>query len=369
MDSSKRIAGSTTRWLRRHKFARRDSHRRRASFLGGLCVRVLKMADDITADPVSNSKAPVNWFQTTPDWAKRNPLAALLLLTIIATLVYFFGFVKLFTNGNLSTWIWAWQAWTPATNYEHAQIIPIITLFLVWLARNKLRVAPIGSSRWGWLFIAVGLFLFVAGARTLQGRLALTSLPFLLFGVVLYVWGRNVARILLFPIFFLLFMVPINFLTQATSNLQFIETGAASAICNFFGLAVYTVGTSVNAANEAFHFQIDEGCSGIRSLMAIAMLSAVYGHLSQNRLWKKLAIFAAALLFAIIGNTGRLVSIIVMARVFGQDLAGGPYHVISGYLSFPFAIGAMLLFGKLLNINPKGVESPRSAKESISYDH
>ena len=302
-------------------------------------------------------------------WCRKNPVPAALIAAVMVTLVYFFGFIKLFMNGTLSTWSWAWQAWNPETNYEHAKIIPLITVFLVWHARNKLKVAPIGSSRWGWLFIGVGLFLFIAGARTLQARLALTSLPFLLFGVVLCVWGKHVARILLFPIAFLLFMVPLNFLTQATTRLQFIETGAASAICNFFGLAVYTIGTSISAANESFHFQIDEGCSGIRSLMAIAMLSAVYGHLSQNRLWKKLAIFAAALLFAIIGNTGRLVSIIVMARVFGQDLAGGPYHVISGYLSFPFAIGAMLLFGKLLNMNAQGANGSGTAKESISYDY
>src|SRR5438445_5620948 len=325
------------------------------------------MAEDIVTDSVNGSKASANWLQVTRDWTQRSQLGAVLLLTIIATLVYFFGFVKLFTNGSLSTLTWAWQAWSPETNYEHAKIIPFITVFLIWHARNKLKVAPVSSSRWGWLFIGIGLFFFVAGARTLQARLALTSLPFLLFGVVLYVWGRNVARILLFPIAFLLFMVPLNFLTQATTKLQFIETGAASAICNFFGLAVYTVGTYVNSANQSFHFQIDEGCSGIRSLMAIAMLSAVYGHLSQNRLWKKLAIFAAALLFAIIGNTGRLVSIIVIARLFGQDLAGGPYHVISGYLSFPFAIGAMLLFGKLLNMNAQGGKGAGTAKESISY--
>jgi exosortase len=323
------------------------------------------MAEDIVTDSVNCSKASANWLQVTRDWTKHDPLAAALLLTIIATLVYFFGFLRPFMNGTLSTWTWAWQAWNPETNYEHAKIIPLIAVFLVWYARDKLKVAPIGSSRWGWLFIGVGLFLFVAGARTLQARLALTSLPFLLFGVVLCVWGRSVARILLFPIAFLLFMVPLNFLTQATTKLQFIETGAASAICNFFGLAVYTVGTSVNAANESFHFQIDEGCSGIRSLMAIAMLSAVYGHLTQNRLWKKLAIFAAALLFAIIGNTGRLVSIMVAARLFGQDLAGGPYHVISGYLSFPFAIGAMLLFGKLLNINARRAKSAQG--EAIDF--
>jgi exosortase len=164
-------------------------------------------------------------------------------------------------------------------------------------------------------------------------------------------------------------MVPLNFLTQTTSNLQFIETGAATAICNFVGIHVYSLGTTINATNESFHFQIDEGCSGIRSLMAIAMLSAIYGHLTQDRLWKKLLLFSAAIIFAIIGNAGRLVSIMVMARVFGQEVAGGTYHAISGYLSFPFAIAAMLLFGRLINLHFGAVKSASLVKENVSYDY
>ena len=136
-------------------------------------------------------------------WAKRNPAAVFLGTVIVLTLIYFFGFVKVFLNGHLSTFTWAWQAWNPETNYEHAKLIPFITAFLIWYARDKLKAAPISSSRWGWLFIGLGLILFVAGARTLQGRLALMALPFLLFGIVLYVWGKDVARILLFPIAFL----------------------------------------------------------------------------------------------------------------------------------------------------------------------
>lgn len=321
------------------------------------------------ANAVSNPSAPVNWFEAGGGWIKRNPAAAILLLTIVATLVYFLGFVRLFVNGGVSTLVWAWQAWTPETNYEHAKLIPLIVVFLVWYDRDKLKNAPVSSSRWGWLFIGFGLFLFFAGARTLQARLALTALPFLLFGIVFYVWGKAVARVLLFPIAFLLFMVPLNFLTQATAKLQLIETGVASMICNFIGIHVNAVGTVVQGADNAFHFEVDEGCSGIRSLMAIAMLSAIYGHFTQDRLWKKLLIFAAAILFAIIGNAGRLVSIFAVARFFGQDLAGGPYHIISGYLSFPFAIAAMVLFGKLLNLQPARLKQIAVEKEKISYDY
>ena len=312
---------------------------------------------------------PVSDFQFISTWIRRNPLSALLLLVIAATLVYFLGFVRLFSAGTESTLVWAWRAWNPETNYEHAKLIPFIAAFLVWYDRDKLKNAPVSSSGWGWLFIGFGLFLFFAGARTVQARLALTALPFLLFGIVLYVWGNKVARVLLFPIAFLLFMVPLNFLTQATAKLQFIETGIATAICNFIGIHVNSVGTVVQAADNTFHFEVDEGCSGIRSLMAIAMLSAIYGHLTQNRLWKKLAIFAAAILFAIIGNAGRLVSIFAVGRFFGQDLAGGPYHKISGFLSFPFAIAAMLLFGKLLNLRPVQLKQIATKEDKVSYDY
>lgn len=296
---------------------------------------------------------------TTPAQSRFSESSLLIVmvgLTIILTLAYFFGYLRLFTAGQLSTAVWAWQAWRPETNYEHARLIPLIVVFLLWYDRRKIKQVRMGSSPWGWLFIALGLLLYLAGARTLQARLSLMAVPFVLFGIVLYVWGPQAARRLLFPIAFLFFMVPLNFVTQATVPLQFFETRLASAICNLIGIHLHSLGSIMTAADNSFRFEVDEGCSGIRSLMAIAMLAAIYGHFTQDRLWKKLAIFAASLVFAIIGNAGRLVSIVLVARFFGQDLAGGPYHAISGYLSFPFAMAAMVLFARLLNIGAKRKE-------------
>lgn len=324
--------------------------------------------------PDQSSASPPT--STIVGWIKSNPLGAALLAANILTLFYFYGFVGLFPdpgNGIRSTFIWAWHAWNPVTNYEHAKLIPIIVAGLLFYERKRIMAAPLGSSAWGWLFIAIGILLFVVGARSLQARLSLSSLPFLLFGIVLYAGGRSLARVLLFPIAFLFFMVPLNFLTQGTTGLQSLETHAASKICNLLGVGVYALGNTINATNEAFHFSIDEGCSGIRSLMAISMLSALFAHFTQDRLWKKIAIFAGSIVFAIIGNAGRLVSIVLVGRFFGQDLAGGPYHAISGFLSFPFALAAMVLFAKLLNIGPlrpaAAPSAPPLPKQSVSYDY
>ncbi len=305
-------------------------------------------------------------MEATIAWVKANPFSAFLIATVVGTFVYFFGFLPLFTGGQWSTAKWAWEAWSPQANYEHAKLIPLIVAFLIWYDRKKLTAAPLGSSRWGWLFIGIGLFLFFAGARTLQGRLALTSLPILLFGVVLYVWGKDVARALLFPIAFLFFMVPLNFLTQATFRLQFIETAIASTFCNLIGVKVHTIGTLVDSADNSFHFQVDEGCSGIRSLMAIAMFSAIYGHFTLDKVWKKFVLFAGSLLFAIIGNAGRLISVFIVGRFFGQDLAGGPYHAVAGFISFICAFVAMVLFAMLLNIKLPAIKQPPTANEGAT---
>ena len=109
-------------------------------------------------------------------------------------------------------------------------------------------------------------------------------------------------------------------------------------------------GVTLRAVDESFQFQVIGDCSGINSLMAITLMTAVFAHLTQDRLWKKLALFTASIPVALIGNMARLVSIMVVAKCFGQQAAGGWFHEISAYIiSFPLAFTALCVVNKLLN--------------------
>ena len=91
-------------------------------------------------------------------------------------------------------------------------------------------------------------------------------------------------------------------------------------------------------------------CSGINSLMAITLMTAVFAHLTQDQLWKKFVLFASSIPVALIGNMARLTAIMVVAKCFGQSVAGGWFHEISAYIiSFPFAFGALCAVNYLLN--------------------
>jgi exosortase len=268
---------------------------------------------------------------------------------ILGTLYYFFAVTRIYESLPLT--IWAWARYAPQYNSEHGKLVPLIFVFLVWYHRDEIAKAKKAGSNQGLLWVALGCIFFAIGARTLQGRMGMAAFPVLLYGIVLYLWGKEVARILLFPIAFLIFLIPMSAIEQATSNLQWLVTGAAQGICGALGIGLYRQGSTLIPVDQSFGgFDVAEGCSGIRSLMAMIMVTSIFVHLTQTVRWKQIVIFSLSVGFAIIGNTGRIVSIFIVARFFGAKFAGGDYHEVSGYISFPIAIGAMLAVSWVLDL-------------------
>ena len=313
-------------------------------------------------------------------WFKRNPLAAALLVTIVGTFFWFFGAVHLFVNGSETAADWAQKAWNPEQDQEHSWLVPFAFIGLIIYHWEELVQAPKRGSNLGLVYAGIGILLFVLSTRCLEPRMALLSLPFLFYGSALFIWGKHVARILLFPCAFLIFLIPFGVIQQATFRLQFIITGTVSALANIVGIHNEAVGTTLQGQNGSFHFEVAEGCSGIHSIIAITMLTSIYMHLAESQLWKKAVVLACSVVFAIIGNIGRIFTILLVARLFSADIAGGKYHLISGYLIYPFAIMAMLGLSWLLNIDARhddqpppagesGPQKPGDAKPTYDYDY
>jgi len=304
------------------------------------------------------------------DWIKRNPINAFLLATLLGTFVYFYGFLRLYAG--LPVAHWAWLRWLPEYNQEHSRLVPFVFLFLIWYHRKALAEAKKEGSNWGLLLLGLGIFVYVVAARALQARLALAALPLLFSGILLFLWGKQVARILAFPSFFLLFLVPVAAIEQTSFRLQFLITGLVERLSGILGIKIYAVGTTLRAVDGSWGFDISEGCSGIRSLIAMVMITAVYVHLVEKQLWKKLTIFALSIVFAIIGNAGRIFTIIVIAKLGFPGFAGGLYHEYSGFIFFPIALAVMVLTSKLLNLKLGQVKASArtlTAEEKVTYDY
>lgn len=305
---------------------------------------------------------PVAGHYVALAWIRADPPAAAALAAIVATILAFYCLVPIFPTINQragqTVLQWARAAWNPETHYEHGPLVPFIVLILIWNALPKLDGVAPRPARTGLAPVCAGVLFYLLSARAVEPRIAMAGLPLLLWGSVLYAAGWRFARVLLFPIGCLLFMIPVPGVDQATVRLQLLVANASSVICTAIGIPMAVIGTTVRAADQSFNFEIVGGCSGINSLMAITLMTAVFAHLSESSLWKKILLFAASVPVAIIGNIARLVAIMIVAKCFGQDVAGGWFHEISAYVvSFPLALACLWAVHKLLNWP---VSTPRS---------
>ncbi|HYR59192.1 MAG TPA: exosortase/archaeosortase family protein [Chthoniobacteraceae bacterium] len=285
------------------------------------------------------------------EWCRRRPLAVLLLAASLGVLVYFFGFFKIFVNGTKSAAMWSSEAWNSENNQEHSWLVLPISLALIWYHSAKIRAMRTQPWNAGLAIVAFGVACFVVSARALQPRIAIFSLPLIVLGSVAFLWGRKAARVVLFPCAFMLFMTPIGGFVQGTVSLQLLVSTCVQALSSLIGLKIEMIGTTLKATDGSFDFEIAEGCSGIRSLMAMTMLTALFVHFTQNEWWKKGVIFVSSLVFAVIGNIGRIFSVILVAKFISAEFASKIYHDYSAFIFFPIAVLAMAAFAHALNLD------------------
>lgn len=278
----------------------------------------------------------------TSPWSQTRWHAALGALIIL----WFYAIETRFgANRGQSAFEWIWRAWNPETDYEHGWMFPLIVAGMIaqrWQALKQ-SVKP-GS----WLGIAVvflGALFFAAGCRTLQPRVTMGALPFLLWGSSLALWGWHTARQLFLPLFFFLLAIPLPSFQQATTHLQLIATAMAHHGAALFGVETIVQGNMIASASGAWEpLEIAKGCSGIRSLMALLMISGAWACMAPMSAWKRLVLFLSAVPLAILGNALRVISIFVIAEHGNAVWARNTWHDWSGLLLF-YPISMLMLLG------------------------
>lgn len=304
-----------------------------------------------------------NWKQTI--WHERWSLAALskseLIKIALAAMVVGLAFVIFHFQGNTadtgtfgrSVLRWVASMWGHSdAESSHGPFIPIVSLVVVWLRRRELMAAPKKTSRIGLALFIVALMLHYMGAKGQQTRISLFALVLMTWAVPFYLFGWQVAKILIFPCAYLIFAIPLNFLDTLTFPLRMLMTRMTTGFLNGLGLESVRSGSAIRcAAGGGFDFDVADPCSGLRSLLAMTAITAVYAYFTLDKLWKQWFLFMCSIPIAIIGNLTRIVTIALVAGSFGERVATGIYHDYSTYIFFPMAITLMITVGSLLQMN------------------
>ena len=171
--------------------------------------------------------------------------------------------------------------------------------------------------------------------------------------------GLAMARVVAFPLAFLLFAVPAGeFLLPTLIDWTADFTVAALRLS---GVPVY---------REANHFIIPSGawsvveaCSGLRYLIASVMIGVIYGVVSYRSPWRRAAFIAASIVVPIIANWLRAYLIVMLGHLSDNRLAVGVDHLIYGWLFFGVVMGLLFWIGSFWSEPPLDVPVVAAARK------
>jgi exosortase len=261
---------------------------------------------------------------------------ALVLLAISFALLYRHVIVKLVHD------------WATDDNYSHGFLIVPLACLFAWERRTRFRLAVRRPSNFGFLVALSSVALLLAGVLGAESFLTRISILGFLAGTILFLYGWAHLKIMLFPILFLILMIPVPAIifNQIAFPLQLFASKFGEAGLIACRIPVLREGNIIILSNISL--EVAEACSGIRSLISLVALGIVYGYFCDSRLWVRVALAFATIPIAIVTNGIRLAGTGIAAHVYGRGAAEGFFHTFSGWLVFAVAFVMLFLLHKMI---------------------
>lgn len=259
-----------------------------------------------------------------------------------------------------------WKTWAALIEYSlqnesasHILIIPIVAFCLLYFERNRIfqKNSPALVSGLAVVVAAVALF-WLATRLSDAGndRLSLEALALvtLWIGGFIGCYGLDVARAALFPLLFLLLMVPWPsvILDRVIVWLQAGSTDITYAIFKAVGVPVFRSGFTLRLPGVAI--EVASECSGIRSSMALLITCALAAHLYLRTKWKMILFVLLVIPLSIVKNGIRIATLTLLSLYVDPSFLKGSLHRDGGFVFFFLALAMLFPVLRLLEKTEKG---------------
>ncbi len=231
--------------------------------------------------------------------------------------------------------------WLQSSSFNHGVLIAPIAIWLMATDQRAKMIAP-APTFWASGIVALAAIVWLlgrAGNAELIEEIALVSL--LIAGVVT-VFGLQLARIWVFPLGFLYFMVPFG--GSLIPALQHLTASVVVSVLSFSGIPVTADGVLINTSAGAF--EIAEACAGFRFLISAVMISTLFSYLAFVS-WRKRGIFIGfAIALALTANIIRAFFLIILATLTEKKFGVGPEHILIGWFFYGAVFLTLIVIGR-----------------------
>jgi EpsI family protein len=226
--------------------------------------------------------------------------------------------------------------WASSEMYSFGFLVPLISGYLLWLRRDRLRELPRSPSLvLGGLVLGAGVLTLIVGRLSSINLLEELSLPVSIVGVVLLVFGRRLTESMTFPLLYLLTMIPFWEFLTGRLHLPFQLYSAVIGVgaLRTFGIPVIREGVLIELPNITL--EVAQVCSGVNNLVAVLCLGVPLTHFYVKGWWRRGFILFTAVLIALLSNGVRVAVVSFFAY---YDIRGA-----DGDIHGPFALLRTLL--------------------------
>ena len=240
------------------------------------------------------------------------------------------------------------QDWVDDSNYSHGFLIPLVSGWLIWKKREEFAKIKYQIDATGLILLIAGMIFFVMGNGAAEYFSLRLSFIMTLAGVIWYFLGREVIRLIWFELFFLLFMIPIPYVLyySATFPMQLLASKITAGIMNVIGMGVVRQGNILHI--QDYSLEVAEACSGVRSLLSLLALGALYAHMTQKKFSGKMLLFLSTIPIAVIGNVIRVLITSLIAYLITTDITSEPMHSLLGMIVFVIAFILLFILSAIL---------------------
>jgi len=227
--------------------------------------------------------------------------------------------------------------------YNYCSLLPFIVAYIIWEKRKELSRLSSQPTWLGLIPFGIGVFLYWLG---MLGELDFTlhlSIWFIIVGITLGHLGREKTKTILFPIFFMLSMIPFpNFIYQKISfTLKLLSSLFGVEMMRILGISAHREGNVIDLGYT--QLQVVDACSGLRYLIPLIVLGILLAYFFKAAWWKKAVLIISTLPISVIVNSLRIASVGILYPILGKKVVEGFFHDFSGWFIFMLSFGLLLM--------------------------
>ena len=219
---------------------------------------------------------------------------------------------------------------------------PVMLALALWLAWQRLPiVTQLENERrilGGGVVLGIALLSYILGRSQDMLFMEVGAQIFLFAGLLIFYKGYTALKRMWFPLFFLLFLVPLPapVVDAVTAPLKASVSYVAEAIIYQLGYPIGRAGVTLSIG--PYQLLVADACAGLNSIFALEAIGVFYMSIVNHKSQLRNVLLASLIIpISFVSNVVRVITLVLVTYYFGDEVGQGFVHNFAGILLFMFA--------------------------------